>query len=309
MTAGIGNFNPQRSAAQPINCYDLPMAAKIALLAAFALTASAYQPAFDVASIKPNKSNQPPTFNFPLGPGDTYVANGGYLSATNFPLGTYIAFAYKLLGNQMQSLIDQLPGWVMTDRFDIQARAEGNPGKDQMRLMMRSLLADRFKLAIHTESKETPVFAFVLVKPGITGPSLRPHAANAECPTTTMPSAPAPAQTVAGGFPGLCGGLFPLPPSEPGHLRYGARNVTMAFIASSLSAGSRLGRPMIDQTGLTGTFDFTLEFIPPSADPQPDASGPTIQEAIREQLGIKLESQKSKIDVLVVDHVERLTEN
>ncbi len=284
------------------------MAARFALLAAFMLAASA-QPAFDVASVKLNKSNQPPTFNFPLGPGDTYVANGGYLSATNFPLGTYIAFAYKVLGNQMQSLTDQLPGWVMTDRFDIQARAEGNPGKDQMRLMMRSLLADRFKLAIHTETRELPVFAFVLAKPGTTGPQLRPHSANAECPTTVTPSAPEPSQTIAGGFPGLCGGLFPLPPGESGHLRYGARNVTLAFIASSLSAGSRLGRPMVDQTGLTGTFDFTLEFIPPTSDPQPDVSGPTIQEAIREQLGIKLESQKSKVDVLIVDHVEHLREN
>jgi hypothetical protein len=164
------------------NCYDLAMAATIlrnarriiavsALIGgALAITASSSEPQtktaapqastaigdqlmFDVASVKPNKSGNPPTFNFPLGPGDVYVPNGGFLSATNFPLGTYIAFAYKILGNQMQSLMAQLPEWVMTDRFDIQARAESNPGKDQMRLMMRSLLADRFKLAIHTETR------------------------------------------------------------------------------------------------------------------------------------------------------------
>jgi uncharacterized protein (TIGR03435 family) len=278
------------------NCYDLAMAATIlrnarriiavsALIGgALAITASSSEPQtktaapqastaigdqlmFDVASVKPNKSGNPPTFNFPLGPGDVYVPNGGFLSATNFPLGTYIAFAYKILGNQMQSLMAQLPEWVMTDRFDIQARAEGNPGKDQMRLMMRSLLADRFKLAIHTETREVPVLAFVLLKPGTTGAHLRPHASDSSCPTTALPPSapgsaptPSPSQTIAGGFPALCGGLFPLPPSVSGRLRFSARNVTITFMASSLSAGSGLGRPMVDQTGLSGTFDFTIEF-------------------------------------------------
>lgn len=72
-----------------------------------------------------------------------------------------------------------------TDRFDIQARAEGNPGKDQMRLMMRSLLADRFKLAIHHETRQVPAFAIVLVKPGKTGPQLQLHPNDAPCPTTS----------------------------------------------------------------------------------------------------------------------------
>ena len=78
--------------------------------------------AFDVASVKPNKSDAMPYSNFPLNAGDMYTANGGLFSATNFPLVTYIAFAYNVVGNQAHFLAPQLPGWVMTDRFDIQAR-------------------------------------------------------------------------------------------------------------------------------------------------------------------------------------------
>src|SRR5438045_3450155 len=88
----------------------LPMAAVVPLAA---------QP-FEVASVKPNKSDAPPSSNFPLNSGDFYTPNGGLFSASNFPLITYIFFAYKLQGNQGQSVVAQLPGWVMTDRFDIQ---------------------------------------------------------------------------------------------------------------------------------------------------------------------------------------------
>ena len=177
-------------------------------------------PAFDVASVKQNKSGLPPsgdmpTSNFPLGPGDVYVPNGGFFSATNQPLITYILFAYKIKGNQVQSLLPKLPAWVKTERFDIRARAEGDPGKDQMRLMMQSLLADRFKLGIHTESRQMQVLAFVVSKPGKIGPRLQPHPADSVCPTTApSPSTPgsaqtpSPSQTVAGGFPTLCNGIF-----------------------------------------------------------------------------------------------------
>jgi len=88
-------------------------------------------------------------------------------SATGFPLVTYLFFAYKVIGNQGQYLLPQLPGWATSDRFDIQARAEGNPGKDQMRMMMRSLLADRFKAGGNTPRlAKYRVLAFVLAKPG-----------------------------------------------------------------------------------------------------------------------------------------------
>lgn len=278
------------------------------------------RPAFDVASIKQNKSsNNQVNSNFPLGPGDVYVPNGGYLSASNFPLITYIFFAYKIMGNQGQYLIAQLPKWVSEDRFDIQARAEGNPTKDEMRHMMRSLLADRFKLAVHTENREVPVLAFVLLKPGKTGPQLQLYPADSSC-TSTAPApsaqAPPPPLTGAGGFPTLCGGIFGLPPSVPGRVRAGARDIKLSFVADSMSALANLGRPIVDKTGIDGTVDFTLEWAPeklgagaPNAQAQAELSGPTFTDALREQLGIKLESQKGPLEVIVLDHIEHPSEN
>src|SRR5438874_504472 len=112
--------------------------------------------AFDTASVTQNTTAPPAyrTFSFPLGPGDVYIPNGGRFSAKNIPLYLYIYFAYKITDNQEQVLLPQLPRWVTTDRFDIQAKAEGNPTKDQMRLMMQALLADRFRLAVHHEMRQ-----------------------------------------------------------------------------------------------------------------------------------------------------------
>ena len=286
------------------------------VLAAVLFMGAAAGQTFDVASVKVNKTDNPPNSNFPLGPGDVYVPNGGLFSATGFPLVTYLFFAYKIVNNQGQYLLPQLPAWATTDKFDIQARAEGNPGKDQMRILMRGLLADRFKLAMHTEKRDLPVLGLVLAKPGKTGPQLQAHAAGSDCPTNATADGPAPTATVAGGFPALCNGIFGMAPSNPGRQKMGARNVTLKFIADSLSGWASFGRPMTDQTGLSGTFDFTLEFtpeltgpLPPGATFQPDASGPTMEEALREQLGLKLESSKTTMEVQVLDHVERPSEN
>jgi uncharacterized protein (TIGR03435 family) len=270
-------------------------------------------PAFDVASVKPNRSADPPSSNFPLGPGDVYVRNGGLFSATGFPLITYLSFAYKMIGNQAQSVLPQLPEWAITERFDIQARASGDPGKDQMRLMMRTLLAERFGLVTHYEQREVPVFAFVLASNGKLGPQLRVHSDDAPCPTEQ------PAATAAGvvnGKPAFCNGIYPLPPTVPGRLRFGGRNVTLSFIADTFSAGTNLGRPMIDQTGLSGTVDFTLEWMAErrvaaqaAGEPQAEASGPSFEDALREQLGIRMQAKKGPLRVLVIDHLERPSAN
>src|SRR5580704_5521232 len=121
---------------------------------------------FDVASIKRDKSSDGRRTNFSLGPGDDYSPSGGLFTATNMPVSAYIFFAYKVTINQLNLLLPQLPKWVTSDGYDIQARAVGNPTKDQMRLMMQSLLADRFKLTIHYEIRQMPVFGLILVKPG-----------------------------------------------------------------------------------------------------------------------------------------------
>ena len=128
-------------------------------------TAAGGKMAFEVASVKPAKGFRPP--NFPLDSGDAKTP-GGRFSVT-FPLVSYVAFAYKLMPAQIST---QLPKSFPMDSFDIEARAPGNPTKDQMRLMMQSLLADRFKLRIHFETHEGPVYALTLVRPGHTGPKL-----------------------------------------------------------------------------------------------------------------------------------------
>ncbi len=272
---------------------------------------------FDVASVKPSQPGVQPNSNFPLGPGDVYVQNGGLFAANNLPLVTYIFFAYKFIGNQAQFLLPQLPDWAKTEQFDVQARAEGNPGKDQMRLLMRALLADRFKLAIHNETREVPVFAFVLVKPGKTGPQLKLHSEGVPCSTDLQASkAQEAVSTVDGGLPALCNGIFGMPPSVPGRTRAAARNVTLAFIADSLSNGANLGRPMIDKTGLTGAVDFSLEWTPENRNPLPpgaeapvDPNALSFQEALKEQLGIKLQPDKTSASVVVLDHVEHPSAN
>jgi uncharacterized protein (TIGR03435 family) len=280
------------------------------------------QLAFEVASVKSNKSDAPAHSNFPLNAGGMYTANGGLFSAANFPLVTYIFFAYNIVGNQAHFLLPQLPGWVMAERFDIQARAPGNPTKDQMRLMIRNLLTDRFKLAVHTEMHEAPVLAFVLAKPGKTGPQLQPHPSDALCQTSVeLASAASPvpdmfSQKISGGFPAICNGILGIPPSVPGRSRLGGRNVTIGFMADMLSQRVDLGRPIVDATGLTGTFDFLLEFTPESKGPTPPGSnaaaepeGPSFQQAVQDQLGLKLQPRKSSMEVIVLDHVEHPSEN
>jgi uncharacterized protein (TIGR03435 family) len=281
-------------------------------LAAALAAQSASQPAFDIVSVKVSKSSTPSYSNVPMGPGDAFKPTGGYFSSTNLPLISYIAFAYKLMGTQARDLLEQSPAWIGADRFDIQARVEGNPGKDEMRLMMRSLLADRFKVSVHLETRQLPVAALVVAKEGQLGPQIQPHPADSPCPLDVAPSGIVP----DGRFPVLCGGLLQMPPSAPGRLRFGARNVTIAFIATSLSAGTNSGRPMVDRTGLEGKFDFNLEWsqeIPVRAGAEPQLEqpppGPTFEAALREQLGFKLESQKGPVSVWVLDRVEHPTGN
>jgi uncharacterized protein (TIGR03435 family) len=275
------------------------------------------QLAFEVASVKPNNSDAPAHSNFPLNAGGMYTANGGLFSAANFPLITYIFFAHNIVGNQAHFLVPQLPGWVMSERFDIQARAPGNPTKDQMRQMMRTLLAERFKLAVHTEVREVPVLAFVLAKPGQTRPQLQPHPADAPCQTSVeLASAASPvsdmfSQKISGGFPAICNGILGIPPSVPGRSRLGGRNVTIGFMADMLSQRVDLGRPIVDATGLTGTFDFLLEFTPESkgSNAAADPEGLSFQQAVQDQLGLKLQPRKSSMEVVVLDHVEHPSEN
>lgn len=278
--------------------------------------------AFESASVSQNITAVPGGvyFNFPIGPGDVYIPNGGVFRVRNLPLPNLIMFAYKMTPNQEQSLISQLPQWAITYRFDVDGKAEGNPTKDQMRLMVQSLLADRFNLRVHYETRQIPILALVQDGSGQLGPLLQRHPDESSCPTTPgIPTPPptAPPQTIAidTRFPVTCGGIVGMAASGPGRVRTGARNVSMDLIANSISE-SNIGedRPVVNKTGLTGNFDFAIEFgpeVPRSANPGSRAhtAAPTFAEALQEQLGLKLVPQTGSLDVLVIDFIQELPPN
>jgi uncharacterized protein (TIGR03435 family) len=275
---------------------------------------------FDVASIKLNKAGLPPNGPapnsiFPLGPGDVFVPSGGFFNAVNQTLFTYLRFAYKELYFQTQYLLPQLPEWVRTERYDIQARVQGNPSKDDMRMMMQALLIDRCKLKLHHETREIPVFALVLDKSGQLGRQIEPHVDDPPCATSIeKPASYRQLQaTTARGYPIPCGGMQILQPTGIGIARQGARNMPIAFLAKQLVGLGNFGRPGVDRTGLTGNFDFFIEWTPHYDGPLPqgveEAPGPSFQEAMKQQLGLKMEPQKAPVEILIIDHIERPSDN
>jgi uncharacterized protein (TIGR03435 family) len=273
---------------------------------------------FAATSVKQDAA--PPTpqnvvSNIPLGPQDSFSPASGLLNARNFPLAQYMVFAYKLTPDQFRSVQSQLPAWASNTRYDIQGRAPGTPTRDQFRLMMQALLADRFKLAIHFETRQLPVLALVLDKPGKMGPQLQKHPDDVACSTAPPTSNSGPPPTVAGGFPENCGAVTPVKPSAPGRLRIGARNVPLETFSTIITPQlTGVDKPVLDQTGLTGKFDFVIEFTPKISGPmppgfQPDPTGPTFADALKQQLGLKLEPQTGPVESVLVDHVEAPAEN
>jgi bla regulator protein BlaR1 len=281
---------------------------------------------FEVASIKPGAPFVPPTFA--LDGVDAIIPTGGRFTA-NFPLVSYIMFAYKYYPapEQRQALSDHLPGWAHSPsewiRYTIEAKAEGNnPTKDQFRLMMQSLLADRFKVVVHWETQQGPMLALTLAKPNKLGPKLRPHAEGPPCDAPAVSPAGGPSASGTDVWPPTCGGYSIRPAPDRMHLQHGSRNTTMALLAGNLPnvSDGALTLPVVDQTGLSGNFDFTIEFAPEATDVagaamatlfgvQPDPQGPAFVDALREQLGLKLVSIKGPVQVLVIDHVEKPSEN
>jgi uncharacterized protein (TIGR03435 family) len=163
------------------------------------------------------------------------------------------------------------PSWLGSEEYDIVAKPQGEASSERILAMARGLLTERFNLTLHRESKEMPVLALAVAKGG---PRLQP--------------------SVGTGGPEVRGGRG----------RLVARKVTMGLLAAQL-AGRVLDRAVLDRTGIAGEFDVDLEWTP---DESPDP-GPSIFTALQEQLGLKLESQKGIVDVLVVDHVERPSAN
>jgi len=303
-------------------------------ISGFTYLASAQQAAkpslaFEAASVRENQDARSGPTNVPLDTEDAFIPTNGLFSAKGFPLSAYIAFAYKQQNNP--ALRNQLPKWAQTARYDIDARGAGNPTKDEYREMVRTMLAQRFKLQAHMENKKIPVYAMVLIKPETPGPQLRPHSAGAECsggPTITnmgtITSRPPQGAnllkptTLVGTFPSFCGGFVggvPVDPENmPGYFMAGGRGMSMDLLADVFTQrgpSNNLGdKPILDRTGLKGTWDFIVEWTSPAQNfASPDRMGPTMESALKDQLGLKLEPTEAPVDLLLIDHVEMPTAN
>ncbi|MBB5056829.1 uncharacterized protein (TIGR03435 family) [Granulicella aggregans] len=305
--------------------------------------ASPTQLAFDVAAVRPSKPDASPRSNVPLDAGNVYgtidadddrSAASGLFIATHQALWRYITFAYKLSGTQELALRFNMfsgapksdaPSWVTgtfttsPEFFDISARAPADTSIDQMRLMMQALLVDRFHLVIRYVTADAPVFALVVAKYGATGPNLKPHSQSDFCvssaPDPSLDSAPHPAATPSsvGDLPPICGVIAHVPSSAPGQ-HYGARAVSLSLFATSIPTMTGLAimpRPVVDDTGLSGLYDFTLSWVHDSADVDAaiDDNSANFRDSLKNQLGLKLQPSHAPLSFLVIDHVERPSEN
>ena len=236
------------------------------------------RPAFEVASVKPGD---------PKDPDFGVMVHNGRFTATNATLKQLIAFAYDVRSNQ----ISGGPKWLDSDKFSIDAKRDGASlipmtARPQMRVMLQSLLEDRFQLVLRRETKENPVHELVVAKGG---PKIK------QTGDTEQHS------QVRIGPASLSGTAAPL-----------------SALVDLLS--QRLGRSVIDKTGLTGAYDFMLEWVPDGSElrssgdapgtPPPAASdGPSIFTALQEQLGLKLESAKGSVAMLAIERAEKPAEN
>ena len=271
-----------------------------------ALAQTDTRPAFAVATVKKNTSGDAAA--------GMRLQPGGRIVVTNQPLRRLIVFSYGLQPQQL----DGGPAWLDTDRFDIVAQAEGNlsptppggpPGPAQ--LMMQRLLAERFGLTVHTEAREMPVYALTLVRSDRRlGPKIK--VADRDC-LALMTAAPGGVPVAA---PQLPDGRPACGARRDGSGRIMAGGTDMKMLASQILTG-QLDRLVIDQTGLTGAYDFDLEFALDASGrgaPPPDSATavtdrPSLFTALEEQLGLKLQPQRAPIDVLVIDRVTPPTDN
>jgi len=248
------------------------------------------EPKFDVASIKINATNDGIVFD---------QAQKGRFTLAGYTLAAMIRSAYGLQEFQ----IIGGPDWINAERFNVEATytEDSAGGRARTDLMLRTLLAERFRLAAHNETRERPVYALVLARDDRRlGKQLQKSAT--DCATAKGADS---CSTSLG----------------PGFMRLRGR--TMAQFADALSrltmtGGGSLNRLIVDRTGLEGQYNLTLQFTPENTPPagaaprgfQPvDPNGPSIFTALQEQLGLKLDSQRAAVNVLVVDRAERPTEN
>jgi uncharacterized protein (TIGR03435 family) len=251
-------------------------------------------PQFEVASIK---ASPPPRAGMVTsargGPG---TEDPTFFTCENYGLSGMIWMAFDLQDYQLSG-----PDWMPTTQFTVSAKIPPGTTRAQFRLMLQNLLIDRFKMTFHHEKRQVNGFALIVAKGG---PKFKEYVEEPSSNDDT-PLRPAPMEKDANGFPKLVRvkGFSMAIMNDRAALHSGGG--TMEEFAQSVSNQLRL--PVTDATGLTGKYDVTLSWV---ADNSPDAPAPNIFQAVQEQLGLKLESKKITVDVLVVDHIEKApTEN
>ncbi len=216
-----------------------------------------------------------------------FAKGGERFTATNMPLGGLLLIAYNITVRQLTGSDAVLSGKAFSEKYDIAAKAEHAVRPDVMLRMLQALLAERFKLVVRQETREVPVYALVLAKGG---------------PAALSDS---PASEAAGPLiPAHAGGIEP----RSGQLVF--KNESMRDFGWALSRAAGIGdRVVVDETGLTGGYDFELTF---ERDNGPaagaEAGGPSIFSAVQEQLGLKLEAKKAPVEFVVIEHVENASQ-
>jgi uncharacterized protein (TIGR03435 family) len=273
---------------------------RLVLLAGFAISAFGQEhPGFDVASVRPTASSDSRAL---------LQATPGRLAMRNLAPRRLILMAYSIQDDQLVGG----PGWIVSDHYDIQAKADSNPSVQLMEgLMLQALLEERFKLTVHRETRQLGVYKLSV---GKNGAKLQPSKEGSCTPYVT--NAPPPIIKQGEPLSIFCG--FQRTPVEGLIHSLDGKGVTMAELAKTLSRTyvSAVGRNVIDETGLTGAFDIHLTWAVDSTsagtgaiDNAADLAGPPIFTALQEQLGLKLESTKGPVEVLVIDHIERPSGN
>jgi uncharacterized protein (TIGR03435 family) len=280
---------------------------------------------FDVASIKPAAPPSDPhriMVGMRGGPG---TPDPGQITYSNVTLRNVLMAAYDVKEFQISG-----PSWLGNERYDIVAKVPPGTTKEQFRLMLQNLLAERFKMSLHHESKELPMYGLVVAKSGLKMKESAPPPPPTDDGGPKDPGAGygAPPKLVMGkdGMPQMPkggGGRGMMMSMDGGRARMQATGVPIASLVNMLS--NQLSRPVVDETGLTGNYDYTLEFAPEGGHglmggPAPgagagggetnDQAGPNLVTAVQEQLGLKLEAKKGQVDLLVIDRAEKSpTEN
>jgi uncharacterized protein (TIGR03435 family) len=232
------------------------------------------RPAFEVASVKRNTTNGA-SDTVPRRSGDRVIMHNTRLA--NIVTYTYhIKRAYEMAGNC------ELPeGW---DWLDVEAKVEGSPGDDEIRLMFQTLLEDRFHLKVHRETREMALYDLMIAKGG---PRLTPASENSKITVDGRP--------IPKGSRGVLG-------VDGGHLV--GKGATIAEMVDTLCIMMR--GPVEDRTGLPGTYDYDVLY---ARENKPNDMGPALPAAIQNELGLKLARSKGLVEVLVIDQVEKPSEN